>query len=105
VSNYLGAVREWNRACGNPDPADAEAWVWEKFRDGFPKHMQIIRKYAVEIALRVGHLEAISLDVDLFVLSDRRDMACYAVPFFASCRVGHFSPKSGRPKHTVHMLR
>ena len=56
VSNYLGAVREWNRALGHPDPAEAEVWVREKFRDNFPKHVQIIRKYAVKIALRVGHL-------------------------------------------------
>jgi hypothetical protein len=40
-----------------------------------------------------------SLDIDLAVLSDRRDMCCYALLFFASCRIGHFSPKSGRPKH------
>jgi hypothetical protein len=105
VSNYLGAVREWNRALGHPDPVEAEVWVWDKFRDNFPKHIQIIRKYAVKIALRVGHLESMSLDIDLAVLSDRRDMCCYALLFFASCRIGHFSPKSGQPKHTVHTLR
>jgi hypothetical protein len=105
VSNYIGAAVAWGRSLGHPDVrVGDDTATWETFRDRFPKFVTTVRPEP-KMPIRVQHLEAISLDADLNSPIDRADLAAYALLFFASARVGHFSPKSDCPKGRKHLLR
>jgi integrase len=105
VSNYIGSVILWARSRGHPDVRTGdEVATWDTFRDNFGRHVKTVRPEP-KIPIRIQHLEAISLDADLDSAVDRADMAAYSLLFFASARIGHFSPKSDSPKGRKHLLR
>eukprot|EP01050_Picozoa_sp_SAG11_P029234 SAG11_NODE_8147_length_1054_cov_7.388482_1_plen_317_part_00 len=103
--NYVAKVIAWSRRTGGGDCREVDDWVWATFRDGFHKHVPIVRKFPTKIAIRVGHLEALALLADVSVAADRRDLAAYAMLFFTHLRIGHFFPEAGTPRCTAHMLR
>jgi len=106
VSNYIGDVIAWGKSLGHLDVRRlTDSPVWETFRDGFPKRVQVIKKSKDKIPIRIQHLEAISLDTDLNLRSDRQNLAAYAVLFFSSVRIGHFSPNGLKEQDTRHLLR